>query len=64
MTICMENGLTYEKHIEDASGSVSSPLAMEHLTEKAFTCCKRYDKLWIESNIDAILNLDKSDSRP
>lgn len=64
MTVYLKNGLTYEKHIEDASGSVSSPLTMEQLTEKAFTCCKRYDKLWMESNIDAILNLDKSEKLP
>lgn len=64
MTIFMKDGSKYPLHIEDASGSITSPLSRQQLTEKTFTCCHKYDKLWITTRIHDILNIETAQQLP
>lgn len=64
MIVYKKDGSVCQTTVEDASGSISSPLTNAQLTTKAFTCCQKYDKLWIESILSDLLNLEQLGQLP
>lgn len=57
MTIFMNDGSTYSQTIQDASGSVITPLSEKQLLTKVHTCCGCYPQSWIQTLTEQLLSL-------
>ena len=58
MTITMKDGRHYFRHVEDASGSVTSPMAADQLLNKALTCCDMFDEKKTRALFEALRSLE------
>ena len=64
MTITMRDGTQYFRHVEDASGSVSSPMSFERLLGKAKTCCENFPAEKTAVLFEALRSLENLDELP
>ena len=64
MTITMKDGTKYSYLVEDASGSVTSPMTESQLLKKARTCLEIFPSGKTEAFLQALKNLDEQDELP
>jgi 2-methylcitrate dehydratase PrpD len=64
MTVTMKSGESWSHHVEDASGSVSSPLTDAQLTNKVLTCCEAFPTEEMNNLIEALRTLDTRSALP
>lgn len=58
MTITMKDGRHLFRHVEDASGSVTSPMTADQLLNKALTCCDMFDEKKTRVLFEALQSLE------
>ncbi len=56
--IHMKDGRVYAKEVEDASGSVASPLTQRQILAKAGACCGNYDQVWRDGLFQELMELE------